>query len=187
MKRTEAGFSLLDVLAVSTIIMVTVGVAAPTITNAVRSSALNGTVQTVTAVVRNARYASVTKNRTFRIRFNCPGANQMRVIEVVGNPAIDDALNRCDTAAYPYPDPDPAVLPNNDGPVVRIGDAEFGTQPDIQISPAGRMTPLLGCPACATSAPPATLVVRDSHEEKRIVVAASGQVSVSSGWYARVN
>ena len=116
MRRNEAGFSLAEVMVVSAITMLTVGVAAPTITSGLRAYSLNTAAQTVASTVRSARFQAVTKNRTFRVRFNCPAANQMRVVEVVNNPAIDNAADRCSLNSYPYPDPNPAVLPNGDGP-----------------------------------------------------------------------
>jgi type II secretory pathway pseudopilin PulG len=182
-RKTEAGFTLIDIVATTGLIALAVGVAAPTISTGLRMYTLNSAAQSVTATVRNARFQAVTQNRTLRVMFNCPAANQMRVVEVVGNPAIDTAANRCDTTAYPYPDPDPAVLPNADGPVLTMSTAQLGGQFDLQVSPLGRITPLVGCPACVTSAPPATVVVADSHQEKRIVVAASGQVTLSTRSY----
>ncbi len=104
----------------------------------------------------------------------------MRVIEVTGNGGIDNAGNRCDTTAYPYPDPDPAVLPNNDGPVVTMTpEMSFGGTRDFSISTIGRITPLVG-------AVPITIAVGDSYAVKNLTVSGSGQVMLSTGSYARV-
>jgi Tfp pilus assembly protein FimT len=175
MRRYERGFSIAEVMIVSAITMVTVGIAAPTITSAVRSYGIEAAGQSVATTVRNARYRAVTKNVTLRVRFNCPAANQMRVIEVTGNGAIDDAANRCDTTAFPYPDPDPAVLPNNDGPVVTMTRCPWRDE-DFSISNQPDHT------ACRRSANHDS--VGDSYAVKNLTVSGSGQVMLSTGSYA---
>jgi type II secretory pathway pseudopilin PulG len=188
MLTAERGFSLIETMLVVAIAMVIVGTAIPAITGALESSQLNNGVQTVATVVRNARYQAVTRNVRLRVRFNCPAAGQLRIVEVTGNAAIDDAVNRCDPAVYPYPvaDADPATLPNSDGPVVMLpAQMTFGAVQDLEVSPIGRITPLTACPACVAAAPPATIGVGDAHNEKRLTIAGSGQVAVSEAVHAR--
>jgi type II secretory pathway pseudopilin PulG len=181
MRRTEEGFSLVEVMVVSAITLLTVGVAAPTITSAVRSYGIDAAAQSVATTVRNARYLAVSRNVSLRVRFNCPVANQMRVVEITGTPAIDNAGNRCDTAAYPYPAPDldPTTVPNNDGPVLSMARAmSFGGTTDFTISTIGRITPVAG-------ALPTTIAVGDSYAIRNLTVSGSGQVTLSQGTYAR--
>lgn len=175
--RDARGFTLIEVLLVSGLIVVTMGIAVPTVMAHMRAYALNTTMNTVSAEIRGARYAAVSKNRTVRVRFNCPAANEYRVVEVTGNAGIDSAANRCSETAYPYPDPNPNAAPNLDGPIMRLPQgAQFGALQDLEISPAGRVTPLTGCPTCATAAPPASLVMSNSYDTRTITVNASGQV-----------
>jgi type II secretory pathway pseudopilin PulG len=188
MRKTEAGFSLNEMMVVAAITMLTVSIAAPSITTAIREYNLTQAVQTVAATVRNARYQAVTRNRTFRIRFNCPAANQMRVVEVTGVAAIDNAADRCSTAVYPYPaaDLDPATLPNNDGPVVTLPqNMSFGAVQDMDISSLGRVTPLTACPACVVAGGAVALSVGDTHEDKRMTISGNGQMTISQTGYAR--
>ena len=158
-------------------------VAVPSIMAALSHAALNTALDTVGTTVRNARYQAVTRNVRLRVRFNCPAANQMRVVEVTGDAGIDGAANRCSIGAFPYPAPDQnrATLPNNDGPVVILAQTiRFGAVQDLEINTLGRIIPLTGCPGCVAAAPPATLALGDLHQEKRLTISGSGQVTVSS-------
>ena len=177
----ESGFSLNEVMVVAAITMLTVGVAAPTITSAVRTGAIDGAAQTLAMTVRNARYQAVTRNVTLRVRFNCPAANQLRVVEVTGNAGIDSASDRCSLDTYPYPDASPGVAPNNDGPVVTMPrDMALGLTQDFTINTSGRVNAVSG-------ALPVRLEVGDAHALRSISITGGGQVSVSSGMYARAD
>jgi prepilin-type N-terminal cleavage/methylation domain-containing protein len=188
MRTAEAGFSLPEVMIVLAITMVMGAIAVPSITTALRDSEVSSAVQSVASTVRNARYQAVTRNVRLRVRFNCPAAGLTRIVEVTGDATIDNAANRCNTTAYPYPaaDQDPATLPNSDGPLVFMPQQiTFGAVQDLEISTIGRITPLTGCPACVAAAPPATVAVGNAHQEKRLTVSGSGQVEVSETVYAR--
>lgn len=174
-----AGFSLVELLITAALISVLGAVAAPTIAAGMRRYTLISASQQVASTIRSARYQAVGKNRTLRVRFNCPAVGQFRLVEVTGNAAIDTAANRCDPAAYPFPDPNAAALPNLDGPVLLLPQgAEFGALSDLQVDVAGRITRLTGCPVCATAAPPATIAVSNGSESRTITVSASGQVQL---------
>ena len=121
------------------------------------------------AQVRVARLKAVTSNCTMRVRFNCPAPGLYRVVEVVNNAAIDNAADRCSSTTYPYPDPNPAALPDLDEPVMVLrGGIAFGGVQDLDIAPTGRVTALTG-------ALPATIGVTDSYGEiQNVVVSATG-------------
>jgi hypothetical protein len=69
-----------------------------------------------------------------RVRFDCPVAGKIRVVELLGTPAVPDAKDadsyttRCDETAYPYyptgGDLSRLTRPNNDGPIRYL---QFGT------------------------------------------------------------
>ena len=189
MRKHEAGFSMIEVTVVAAITMMTIGLAAPSITTAIDAYKFNSDVQAVAATIRTARYTAVASNVTMRVRFNCPTTGQMRIVEVTGNAGIDNAGNRCSLDAYPYPDTDAANAPNNDGPVLSMGESsDFGSGiPSVQIGVTGRVTPLSGCPACATSAPPALIYVEDNRTDTRrlITVTASGSTTIGRNASAR--
>jgi type II secretory pathway pseudopilin PulG len=183
MRKDDAGFTMIEVVVVATVTMITVGLAAPSITKAIDTYKFNSDVQAVAATIRSARYKAVASNVALRVRFNCPATGQMRVVEVLGN-AADSAADRCDLDAYPYPDADPATAPNNDGPVLSMGESSdfAGTIPSLEITVAGRVSPLTGCPACAAGAPPALLDIEDDRTDtrRRITVTTSGGTTIAS-------
>jgi type II secretory pathway pseudopilin PulG len=183
MRKHEAGFSVIEVTVVAGVAMITMGLAAPSIITAIDSYKFNSEVQTVAATIRSARYKAVSNNVTLRLRFNCPATGQMRVVEWTSDPTIDDATDRCDTTAYPYPDPDASTAPNNDGPVIQMSSAVDlpTTVHGLEISTAGRIQPLTGCPSCSVGSPPAVLVMGDDRTstDRNITVTATGGTTIA--------
>ena len=176
-----AGFTVIELLLVVAVGGTLSAVSVAAISGAMRRYRMNTATRTIAAEISAARFTAVAKNRTMRVRFNCPGPGQFRVVEVVGNAVIDNAADRCSETAYPYPDPNPAVAPNADGPVFWMTQgATFGTLQDLQISTRGRVQPLTGCPACAVAAPPASIGLTNGYETQTITVSASGMVSTPS-------
>jgi type II secretory pathway pseudopilin PulG len=185
-RSSAAGFSLVDVMIVAGLVAVLTAMSAPVISAGMERYALISASQQVANTVRAARLQSVAKNRTLRVRFNCPAAGQYRIVEVVGDPVIDNAANRCDENVYPFPatDTDPATLPNLDGAVQRLPfGATFAGLDDLEINTLGRVTPLGGCPACMGLAgtAPGAIGVSNGHAEqdRTITVSRSGRVNVS--------
>jgi Tfp pilus assembly protein FimT len=182
MRKWEAGFSVVEVTVVAGVAMISMGLAAPSIITAIDSYKFNSEVQTVAATIRSARYKAVASNVTLRLRFNCPATGQMRVVEVTGNSAIDNATNRCDSTAYPYPDSD-GVAPTNDGPVIQMSSGVDlpTTVHGLEVSAAGRIQPLTGCPGCTAGSPPAVLVMGDDRTatDRTITVTATGGTTIA--------
>ena len=179
MHRTDAGFTAVELLIVVAIAGIVAGVSVPSLTGAMRRYALNGARQTVAAEIRLARFTAVSTSRTMRVRFNCPGPGQFRVVEVVGLPGIDSSADRCSEASYPFPDQQPGVQPDADGRVIWLPQgAQFVALHDLEITPRGRVTPLTGCPGCAQVAPPATVSLTNGYDTQTIAVSASGRVEL---------
>jgi prepilin-type N-terminal cleavage/methylation domain-containing protein len=177
-RTSAAGFSLVELLVVVAVACIVMAVAVPSVTATMQSYSLNSGTQIVASTVRSARLAAVSKNRQMRVLFNCPIAGQLRMVEVTGNAAIDNDADRCSTTDYPFPDPNPAAVPNIDGPLVILPDgAQFGAFESVLIGTDGRVTPQTGCPtACVASAVPATVVLSNGNDTRTITIAASGQV-----------
>jgi prepilin-type N-terminal cleavage/methylation domain-containing protein len=172
----EAGFSLVEVMVVVGVVGLMAGIAIPEITAGMRRYAVTSASQQIASAIRTARFQAVSQNRAMRIRFNCPTTGQYRIVEVTGG-AADTAGNRCDTAAYPYPDTDPAARPNLDGPVQQLpGGTQITSTNDLQFDTSGRALPLTGCPTCATGAAPASIVVGSSYGTRTLSVSGNGQV-----------
>ncbi len=94
--------------------------------------------------LQTARLKAVTSNRPIRVRFNCPSAGKYRMVELIGSTyvpvAADDAANRCQESAYPYPaaDRNPITLPNLDGPARSLHSSlSFGAAQTLEFWPNG--------------------------------------------------
>ena len=173
-RSSEGGFSLTEVLLVLLIVTAMAVTALPGTTTAFRRYHFASATRGIAAQVRSARLRAVTTNTTMRVRFNCPVPGQLRVVELVGTPAIDDAGDRCSATIYPYPDRDDTVAPNLDGPVMVLqgGIRLDQNTPDIDISPNGRIT-------AQTGGLPLTIVVTDTHETRSITISVAGRVRSS--------
>jgi Tfp pilus assembly protein FimT len=154
-------------------------IAVPTVGSMMRRYALNNVAQQIGATIRSARYAAVSKNKWVRVRFDCPGTDQYRMVEYVASAGIDNDANRCELAAYPYPDSDPATVPDVDGPVITLPSTiELGTTTDIQIDPQGRLVPLTGCPTCVVGSGSASITIGNGDQNQTVSVNQAGRVDV---------
>ena len=142
--HSERGFSLLDMLAVVTVLGIIMAIAVPNIAAGIDAMRLGADARAVERELQVAKSRAVSRGRAIRIRFNCPSPGQYRITELLGTVSVpltaDTAANRCDPAAYPFPaaDNDPLTLPNLDGPV-RMLDASvaFSAQQTIEFWPDG--------------------------------------------------
>ena len=177
MPASEKGFSLVETLLVVLIISGTAVSAMPGASTAFRRYQLDSARSQIAAQVRSARLRAVTANQTMWVRFNCPAPGQMRVVQLVVNPTVDDGEDRCSAAVYPYPDRNVAVEPNHDGPVMTLpgGIGLDENTPDIDISPTGRITPRAG-------GFPLAIILSDAHETRSIMITAAGRVVSDPHW-----
>jgi prepilin-type N-terminal cleavage/methylation domain-containing protein len=165
--RTDHGFSLVELLFTVAIIAIMSALALPVLSGASRRSALAAAQREVAGQIRSARFAAVTANRTMHVRFNCPATGQYRVLEITGDTSIDGDTNRC---SYLWPDPDPAVLPNLDGPIMQLPEGiTFSATQNLQIGTTGTITPLSG-------SSPATIQVADGSVTRQVTASAAGRV-----------
>lgn len=124
---SAVGFSIVDVLATLAIIGTVSAMAAPQISGALDSMRLGMSLRDVEREMQFARLKAVSVNRPMRLRFDCPVAGSIRVVEVIGTSAVPDVndgdavTNRCSEAIYPYSptgaDQSRLTRPNNDGAV----------------------------------------------------------------------
>ena len=174
MRRTRhpgAGFSLTELLIITAVLAVVTAVAIPSLTSLRERMRLSQSAREVERELQSARNKAVLNNRPMRVRFNCPAAGQLRVVELIGTPSVpaaaDLAANRCAEGTYPYPaaDRDPATRPNLDGPVLRLDSrVQFGAVQTLEFWTDGS--------AHAGAARPAAHVaggrdVADAHEHRR--------------------
>ena len=144
--RSTAGFSLVELLSVCGMLVVLMAMAVPAIGDVRQGMKLGQSMRTVEREMQAARLESVSANRPIRVRFNCPAAGQLRMVELIGTTseptAADNAAAsvRCSETTYPYParDLNPLTLPNHDGPVRRLeSTVSFGTVATLEFWPDG--------------------------------------------------
>jgi len=145
--RGTRGFSLIELVVVIAVISIVAAIAVPTILGMLTNMRVNAQARLVERELQTARLRAVGTNRAIRLRFNCPGANQFRLVEVIGTPSVpapadDDAAaaTRCDLTAYPYPDAnrDWFQSPNNDGPLNELDPrVEFTATQTLEFWPDG--------------------------------------------------
>lgn len=161
--RNERGFSLPEILIIAALIGVIAGIAIPSMMAALERNRLRAGADLMAGQLRAARLAAITRNTNFRVRFDCPDPGAVRVLAVTGNPAVDDAADRCDNTVA------------NDGPIVYapVG-VNYGTLPTFQFNGRGQASVDAG-------ALPLTITVAYGSITRNVVVSATGRVQVQGG------
>lgn len=122
----ESGFSIVELLAVSAISVIVVGIGFPVFQSTSDTLRVRGAIRSVQTELQAARHRAVASQRPVRVRLNCPAAGEFRVVELIGSTSepdpADTASDRCSEGRYPYPAADTNVLtrPNVDGPIRRL-------------------------------------------------------------------
>lgn len=96
--RSTRGFTLFELLVVMGLIAVMAGIAIPTLSGSTARNSVWTASETIGSQIRQARLKAISRNLSFRVRFNCPAAGQFRVLQVTGVAATDNAANRCRTS-----------------------------------------------------------------------------------------
>ncbi len=86
-----------ELLIVMALMMVMAGIAIPTLSGSTARNAVWTASETIGSQIRQARLKAISRNLSFRVRFNCPAVGQFRVLQVTGVAATDNAANRCST------------------------------------------------------------------------------------------
>ena len=140
----QSGFSLIELLAVSTVTVIIVGISFPLFANTGGVFHVRGAARIVQSELQAARHKAVSTQRPIRVRFQCPATGQFRAVELIGSAgqpdAADSATNRCSEATYPYPPADQNGLtrPNHDAPLRRLpNDVQFVNSQAIEFWPDG--------------------------------------------------
>jgi Tfp pilus assembly protein FimT len=183
--RTDAGFSLVDVIIVTGLIATLSAISIPVIQNVGEAIALNQARRLVHSELQHARMKSVTSNLVMRVQFNCPAAGQFRMLELLGTPSAPapqaTAANRCSSTVYPFPpaDQNPVTLPNQDGPIRQIDPrVSFAAVQTIEFRPTGTAYSVNGD---GTSGPPlpgtgVAITLTKGTEVRSVTVNALGKI-----------
>lgn len=161
--RQERGFSLIELIVVVGLVGVMAAISVPTFLESSRRNALWTGSERVGSLVRQTRLKAISQSQTYRVRFDCPFANQLRALILTGDPAIDDAANRCTNTQAG--DSEVVALPTG----VTI-DPEDATE--LRVTPRGVFT------AVGDTIP---LIITTSYgvSTRTVTVSATGQITYS--------
>jgi prepilin-type N-terminal cleavage/methylation domain-containing protein len=157
------GFTLIELLVTAGFIGLAAAVAIPAMNNAVERNRVIAGAELLAAQIREARLAAISRNRAFRVLFNCPTAGAFRMLEVTGTASIDNASDRCST-----------TLPNDGPPQFLSGNTGFGAfdPKDLQISARGQVTAIDG------GALPLIFEITHGGQVRTVSVTALGRITV---------
>jgi prepilin-type N-terminal cleavage/methylation domain-containing protein len=93
--RSERGYTMFEILIVVGLIGIVSAISVPVFIESNARNALWTGAEQVGSTIRSARFKAISQNTSHRVVFNCPAANQLRTLVVQGDPAVDDAAERC--------------------------------------------------------------------------------------------
>jgi prepilin-type N-terminal cleavage/methylation domain-containing protein len=155
------GFTLVELLIAGGIIGLAAAAAIPAMNNAVQRNKVITSTELVAAQIREARLAAISRNKAFRVSFNCPAPGALRMLAVTGNAAVDNDVNRC------------RMNQPNDGPLLYMPQGlSFGNaQPVLEVSARGQISAIAGTM-------PQTVSVTYGAYSRTLVVSATGRVAI---------
>jgi Tfp pilus assembly protein FimT len=130
--------------------------------------------------LQTARMRAVSANRPMRVRLNCPGVRQFRIVEVTGVAGTDNATNRCDETVYPYPGPKDTsqATPAHDGAVKLLHFTVSLSGTEVQFNPNGTAQQVVaGTPQAIATTVSATLT--KSAASRTVTVNALGKIQIN--------
>jgi prepilin-type N-terminal cleavage/methylation domain-containing protein len=160
--RSSRGFTLFELLIVVALIAILSAVAIPTLQESTRRNSVWTASETIGAQIRQARLKAISRNKSFRLRFNCPSVGKFRVLEVTGNSTIDNATTRCSTQQT-----------HDSGVFAMPSAVTYGTPPILTVDTRGNFTSSGSIPATIT-------VTYGSYSSRALTVSATGQISFAT-------
>jgi type II secretory pathway pseudopilin PulG len=160
--RSQRGTSFFELTIIVGIIGVVAAITIPAMANALDRNKVFMSSELVAATVRDARLAAITRNVTYKVRFNCPTSSGVRVLVVTGDPLIDDAESRCQMH-----------LPNDGAAMFLPEDVSYGTVPTLQVNGRGQISLVSG-------SMPLNITVTYESFSRTLAVTSTGRVTTPS-------
>src|SRR5262245_28448141 len=91
--RSERGYTLVELAVVLLLIGVLSGIALPVFLSSNQMSALWTNSERIGAIIRQTRLKAITTNTAYELRFDCPGAGELRALVVDADIADPDRCN----------------------------------------------------------------------------------------------
>ncbi|MGE0864557.1 MAG: Tfp pilus assembly protein FimT/FimU [Vicinamibacterales bacterium] len=161
--RTDRGYTLIEVLIVVALIGIVTAIAVPVFTESNARSRLWTGSEQIGATIRQARLQAISTNTRHRVVFDCPSAGAIRNLVMTGDPAIDDAVNRCDQ-----------TLDGDSGTLSLPTGVGFDSDGATSLEVSGR-----GVFTATGAAIPLTIDVTHGTATRTLTVSATGQITFS--------
>ena len=158
--RSARGFTLFELLIVLALIGILSAVVIPGLMESSRRNSVWTASETIGTQIRQARLKAISRNKSFRVRFDCPASGQFRVLEVTGNATIDNATTRCST---------PQTY--DSGVYAMPANVSYGTPPILTVTSRGVFS------ASSGSIPATITVTYGGYSSRDLSVSATGQIN----------
>jgi len=157
--RGQRGYTLFELLVTMGLIGIVAAVGLPVMSEAIIRNRVWTGSESIGTQVRQARLLAITHNTRFRVRFNCPAADQVRILVVTGDSTIDDAADRC-SQQQTY---DSGIVPMPSG-------VTFGAVPTLEVNGRGVYSAISG-------SVPLTIGVSYGASTRSLTVNSTGQIT----------
>lgn len=150
----------MELLVTVALVCVVSAIAIPSLSGSTARNSVWTASEQIGSQIRQARLKAISRNMSFRVKFDCPAVGQYRLLEVTGVPATDNAANRCNT--YLQYDSGIFTLPQR---------TSYGNPPTLTVNSRGVYS--------STSAIPSTITVSYNGGEasRSLTMSATGQIS----------
>jgi prepilin-type N-terminal cleavage/methylation domain-containing protein len=178
-----SGFTLIELIAVLAIALTLSAITVPAVGTFSKMRQAGNAARLVERELQTARLKAVTISRAVRVRFNCPSAGKLRLLELTGVATTDNAANRCDPTAYPWPGPNDSLrsTPMHDSPVIDLpsGTTITGTAMQFEFNPTGAAYSVASNGTVSMIDPDITLTVTRTGFSKTITINGLGRVRLN--------
>jgi prepilin-type N-terminal cleavage/methylation domain-containing protein len=183
----HSGFTLIELLLVVALVGIVSVIGLPLLAQVGGAIELGEAARQLERELQSARITAVSNNQPVRVMFNCPLAQEYRMVELIGTPAVpaaaDGVVGRCSTSTYPFPAPDnnPITRPNTDGPLRQLPTlVTITTSTTIEFWPDGSAHTNTGGtnPWPPIASPGTYIILTRSGKTKSILVNGIGKIQL---------
>jgi prepilin-type N-terminal cleavage/methylation domain-containing protein len=160
--RHEHGYTMIELLIALGLVTILAGISVPVFIESSRRNQVWTAAESVGGSIRQARLRAISRNRTYRIAFNCPRPASLRILVVTGDASVDNAEDRCTTYFAEEGDGGEIVMPQG---------VTFGDVPTLEVNARGLFTAIGG-------AVPQLITVTNGDIVRIVRVSAAGQVTL---------